>query len=291
MESIEEMLNEECSEEILAFLSSEIEKLAKKVDSIYVSLLFAEEDDESNCFISINSGSGGLEAEDWAKMICEMYKKYITNTGYAFTTLDESFGDEGGIKSCTIKVMEKEKTHPYGWLKSESGVHRLVRISPFDKDKQRHTSFSSVLVTPELNSNINIEINEKDIKIDTYKASGAGGQHVNKTESAIRITHIPTGIVTQCQSDRSQHRNKDEALKMLKSKLYEHEMRKNKAIQEEKAGDKKEISWGSQIRSYVAHPYQMVKDHRTNHEIPNFDKVVVEGNIEPFLSSYLKSKV
>lgn len=235
----------------------------------------------------MNSGSGGVEAEDWCKMLFEMYVKYISQNGYTATLMDSTYGEYGGLKSSTLKINSKEAKFPYGWLKGETGVHRLVRISPFDKDKQRHTSFASVFVMPET-PEFELKIDEKDLRIDTYRASGAGGQHVNKTDSAIRITHIPTGVVVQCQNDRSQHRNKEEAFSMLRARLSKLEKEKHKQEQESKAGEKKEISWGSQIRSYVAHPYQMVKDHRTNFEIPNFNKVVLEADLEGFLIAYLK---
>jgi len=253
-------------------------------------MLFTDEADTSNCFLTVHSGSGGLESEDWARMLWEMYLKY-SNKHFNTKILDINSTDENGIKSATMKISSKEKQFPFGWLKGETGVHRLVRISPFDKKKQRHTSFASIAIMPEINDKIIIEIDEKDLKIDTYKASGAGGQHVNKTESAIRITHNPSGIVVQCQNDRSQHKNKDEALKMLKSKLYQKKTQELKKEKESIAGEKKEISWGSQIRSYIQQPYQMVKDHRTNKEIPNFAKVIDEAEIEPFLVEFLKSQL
>ncbi len=284
-------MKESNDNEMLLLIDEETNKLAEKMEKIYIDILFSNKEDKSNCFFSVNSGSGGLEAEDWARMLWEMYQKYLTNAGYGILILDENYGEDRGLKSGTMKVVSKEKEYPYGWLKGETGVHRLVRISPYDKDKQRHTSFCSVYIIPESSQSLDIAIDEKDLKIDTYKASGAGGQHVNKTESAIRIMHIPSGIIVQCQNDRSQHRNRDEAMKMLKSKLYEQRLRKQKEENLAKGGEKKEISWGSQIRSYVAHPYQMVKDHRTNFEIANFDKVVIEGEIEGFLIAYLKSEI
>lgn len=275
---------------MLELLCSEIESLAEKVNIIYVNTLFSEEVDKSTCFLTVHCGSVGLESEDWARMLWEMYIKYLSKF-FDVSIIDFNNSDDGGIKNGTIKVKAKTKQFPYGWLKSETGVHRLVRISPYDKKKQRHTSFSSVSVIPEINDNIEVIIDEKEIRIDTYRASGAGGQHVNKTDSAIRITHLPTGIVVQCQNDRSQHKNKEEAFKMLKSRLYQRRIEELKKEKESLAGEKKEVSWGSQIRSYIQQPYQLVKDHRTNFEIPNFDKVVFDAEIEGFLLSWLKFNI
>ena len=286
--SLKDLIETAQDQELLSIAENELLSLKERVETIYINTMFSQKEDSLNCFLSINSGSGGQEAEDWARMLWEMYLKY-TNNYYHITILEETYSDDGGIKSATMKVNSHNRKFPFGWLKGESGVHRLVRISPYDKKKQRHTSFASVYVTPEIEDNKLIEIDEKDLKIDTYRASGAGGQHVNKTESAIRITHLPTKIVVQCQNDRSQHRNKDEAMKMLRSKLFQKQKQEKMAQQAAKEGEKKEISWGSQIRSYVKHPYQMVKDIRTGYEVPNFDKVVFEGNIEEFLVAYLKS--
>jgi len=289
---IENLLSEN-DPEILELLFHETEELKEKINKIYINTLFSQKEDAFNCFLSVQSGSGGQESEDWARMLWEMYQKFCTNF-YNVTILDEMYSDDGNIKSATMKIEAKEgssQKFPYGWLKSEIGVHRLVRISPYDKKRQRHTSFASVTVTPEIADDIDIEIDEKDIRIDTYRASGAGGQHVNKTESAIRITHFPTGIVVQCQNDRSQHRNKDEAFKMLKSRLYEYKMNKIRQEMQAKEDEKKEITWGSQIRSYVKDPYQMVKDHRTDFEIPNFQKVVFDAELMPFMIAFLKKNV
>lgn len=286
---IENLINDkEIDSEMLEFAYTEACELKEKMSKIYIDMLFSNEDDTSNCFLTVHSGSGGQEAEDWARMLWEMYLKYAS-AHYNISILDENYTTDGNIKSATMKISTGSRKFPFGWLKSESGVHRLVRISPYDKKQQRHTSFASVAVLPEISDDINLAIDEKEVKIDTYRASGAGGQHVNKTDSAIRITHLPTGIVVQCQNDRSQHRNKDEAFKMLKSKLYERRLREIKKEKEEKAGEKKEVTWGSQIRSYIQQPYQMVKDHRTNMEIPNFDKVVYEAQINDFLIAYLKA--
>jgi peptide chain release factor 2 len=286
-------LLENADDSMLILLFEEVQNLQNQVNKVYINTLFSNKEDASNCFLTVHSGSGGQESEDWARMLWEMYLKYASSF-YDVKILDELFSDDGGIKSATMKISSKDSSaqkFPYGWFKSEIGVHRLVRISPYDKKKQRHTSFASVATTPEISDNVEIEIEEKDLRIDTYRASGAGGQHVNKTESAIRITHIPTGIVVQCQNDRSQHRNKDEAFKVLRSRLFEYQKNKLKKEMQQKEDEKKEITWGSQIRSYVKDPYQMVKDHRTNHELPNFQKVVFEAEIAPFMIAFLKSNI
>jgi len=288
--ALKSLIEEELDYEMLEITHEETMQLKTRIHSMYMNLLFSGPDDLSNCFLTVHSGSGGQESEDWARMLWEMYLKYAS-TYYECTILDENYTDDGNIKSATMKIAVNKRKFPYGWLKSEIGVHRLVRISPYDKKKQRHTSFASVAVTPEISDKIDVEIDEKDLKIDTYRASGAGGQYVNKTESAIRITHIPTGIVVQCQNDRSQHRNKDEAFKMLRSRIFERKTQEMKKEQAAKEGEKKEITWGSQIRSYVKHPYQMVKDHRTEFEIPNFDKVVFEAELQPFLEAFVKWQI
>ena len=238
-----------------------------------------EEVDYFNAYIEIHAGAGGTESQDWAEMLQRMYVRWAESRNCKIVLLQESRGEEAGIKSCIFKI---SKEYSYGWLKKESGIHRLVRISPFDSNKRRHTSFASVWVYPEIDEKIDVEINEADIRIDTYRASGAGGQHVNKTDSAVRITHIPTNIVVQCQSDRSQHKNKSNAIKMLKSRLYELEMQKRKEEENKKNKQKKEIGWGNQIRSYVLHPYKMIKDLRTNFETSNVTDVL-DGKIQKFL--------
>ena len=243
-----------------------------------------EEADHYNAFLEIHAGAGGTESQDWAEMIQRMYIRWAeSQEDCKVSILQESRGDEAGIKSCTIKI---SKEYSYGWLKRESGIHRLVRISPFDSNKRRHTSFASVWVYPEVDENIEININEADLRIDTYRASGAGGQHVNKTDSAVRITHIPSKIVVQCQSDRSQHKNKSNALSMLKSRLFELELQKRKEKENIINSEKKDIGWGNQIRSYVLHPYKLIKDLRTNYETSNVSDIL-DGKIEKFLESSL----
>nr|WP_246119869.1 peptide chain release factor 2 [Candidatus Nesciobacter abundans] len=265
----------------------ESNELLEQLKPFYVNLLFSEQVDKLDCFVSLNSGAGGTEAQDWTEMLMRMYLRFFEKNNFKAEILHEQKGEEAGVKSAEIKVSSNENSFPYGWTKGESGVHRLVRISPFDSNSRRHTSFASVWVTPVINQEINIEIEDKDIRIDTYRASGAGGQHVNKTDSAVRITHIESGIVVQCQNDRSQHRNKAEAMQMLKSKLYAHEKEKAEKEASENSAKKKDNSWGSQIRSYVMHPYRMVKDLRTGHESGQVEKIM-DGDIKEFLVKYLE---
>ena len=260
-----------------------LNSLTAKIASCELEYMFSGEHDTNNALLSINAGAGGTEAQDWTDMLLRMYLRWAESKGFSTKILDLLPGDEAGVKNVTVMITGK---YAYGYLRSEMGIHRLVRISPFDTNKRRHTSFASVFIFPELDDEIEIDINEKDLRIDTYRASGAGGQHVNKTSSAIRITHFPSGIVVQCQNERSQHRNKDIAMKMLKSQLYEREKQLQKTQQQELHGDKKDIGWGSQIRSYVLQPYRLAKDHRTNHEIGNVD-AVLDGNIDPFIKSFL----
>jgi len=248
--------------------------------------MLSGEHDSFNAIFSINAGAGGTEAQDWADMLLRMYLRFCEKRGFKTEFTDYQPGDEAGLKGATFTVTGD---YAYGWLRAEMGIHRLVRISPFDSNAKRHTSFASVFVFPELPDDIDVEINDKDLKVDTYRASGAGGQHVNKTDSAIRLTHIPSGIVVACQSQRSQHKNRSAAMKELKSRLYEMELRKKEEEAESLAGEKKEIGWGSQIRSYVLHPYRMVKDHRTNHEVGNAD-AVLDGDLDGFIETYLLSK-
>ncbi len=242
-----------------------------------------DEADQNNSFLEIHAGAGGTESQDWAQMLQRMYVRWAESNKFDISLLQESKGEEAGIKSSTLKI---SGDYVYGWLKRESGIHRLVRISPFDSNKRRHTSFASIWVYPEIDNKVEIEINEGDLRIDTYRASGAGGQHVNKTDSAVRITHIPTDIVVQCQSDRSQHKNKSNALEMLKSRLYELELQKRKEEEHKINSEKKDIGWGNQIRSYVLHPYKLIKDLRTNYESSNVNNVL-DGNIDQFLEKSL----
>ena len=255
------------------------------LDSIEVRHLnlMNDEADENNTFIEIHAGAGGTESQDWAEMLQRMYLRWSENKNYKVNLLQESRGEEAGIKSSTLKISGE---FAYGWLKRESGIHRLVRISPFDSNKKRHTSFASVWIFPEVNEKIEIEIIDSDLRIDTYRASGAGGQHVNTTDSAVRITHIPTEIVVQCQSDRSQHKNKSHALSMLKSRLYELELSKRRNNKNKVNNEKKDIGWGHQIRSYVLHPYKLIKDLRTLHETSNVSDVL-DGKIDQFLEKSL----
>ncbi len=259
--------------------------LEQKVAKMEFARMLSGPHDASNAIFSINAGAGGTEAQDWGEMLLRMYLRYCEKKGFRTEITDYQPGEEAGIKGVTFTV---EGEYAYGYLRAEMGIHRLVRISPFDSNARRHTSFCSVFAFPELSDEVEVEINEKDLKVDTYRSSGAGGQHVNKTDSAIRITHIPTGIVVACQNERSQHKNRATALKQLKARLYELEMRKKDEEAAAIAGEKKEIGWGSQIRSYVLHPYRMVKDHRTSYEVGNTD-AVLDGDIENFIEAYLLS--
>src|SRR6056297_1201274 len=260
-------------------------ELEKELEKLELKLRLNEPYDDHNAIVSIHPGAGGTESQDWAQMLLRMYSRWAETNGYELQTLDFNSGEEAGIKSVTIMV---NGDYAYGYLKGEKGVHRLVRISPFDSSGRRHTSFASVDVMPEIDDDIEVDINENDLKIDTYRASGAGGQHVNKTDSAVRITHQPTGVVVQCQNQRSQHKNKASAMKILKSKLFEMRRKELEDEKLEKMGERKDISWGNQIRSYVFQPYTMVKDHRTNMEIGSVEHVM-EGDIDRFLYAYLKS--
>ena len=257
--------------------------LEKKIGQMEFARMLSGEHDASNAIVSINAGAGGTEAQDWAEILLRMYLRWCERKGFKAEITEYQPGDEAGTKGVTFTV---SGAYAYGYLKAEKGIHRLVRISPFDSNARRHTSFSSVFVFPELSDDVDIEIQEKDLKVDTYRASGAGGQHVNKTDSAIRITHIPTGIVVSCQNERSQHKNRSTAMKQLKARLYELEMEKKENQAEALAGEKKDIAWGSQIRSYVLHPYRMVKDHRTGHEVGNAD-AVLDGDLDGFIEAYL----
>jgi peptide chain release factor 2 len=260
--------------------------LKKEIDDFEFQTVLSGEDDSKNAILAIHSGAGGTESQDWAQMLLRMYTRWVERRGYKYETIDFMAGEEAGIKGATLEITGE---YAYGYLKSESGVHRLVRISPFDANKRRHTSFASVFVYPEIEDNITVEIKDDDIKMETFRASGAGGQHVNKVSSAVRITHIPSGIVVQCQSERSQFRNKENALKVLKSRLYQLYKEQEEKKQEKLESQKKKIEWGSQIRSYVFQPYTMVKDHRTDLETSNV-QAVMDGEIDEFIQAYLSSK-
>ncbi|MCK4651142.1 peptide chain release factor 2 [Candidatus Babeliales bacterium] len=270
----------EKNEEELSKIKSEINELCKKVLKFKVELLLNKPEDLKNCFLSINPGAGGTESQDWASMLLRMYLRFCEREGFKVDIVDYQSGEEAGIKNATLFVKGK---YSYGLLKSENGIHRLVRISPFDASKRRHTSFASVMIVPEVEEK-KLQINEKDLRIDTYRAGGAGGQHVNKTDSAVRITHIPTGTVAQCQNERSQLQNKQTAMKILKAKLIKKQQRERE--EKEKNVEKKKIEWGSQIRSYVLHPYKMVKDLRTNYESPRPD-TILDGDLMEIIEKYL----
>jgi peptide chain release factor 2 len=278
-----EMAIEEKDQDVQKEVAASISGLVGRIDQVELECMFSGEHDLSNAMLTIHAGAGGTEAQDWVEMLMRMYLRWAEDRGFGTSILDYLPGDEAGVKSVTIMIKGR---HAYGLLRAEVGIHRLVRISPFDASGRRHTSFASVMVMPELDDAIEVDINEKDLRIDTYRASGAGGQHVNKTDSAIRITHLPTNIVVQCQNERSQHRNKDMAMKMLMARLYEKEQEEKAKEQESLHGDKKEIAWGSQIRSYVLQPYRMIKDHRTGHEEGNVD-AVLDGRLDEFIKSYL----
>ncbi len=269
----------------LRHFKNDLGRLGQKVDSLEFNSILNDPQDRSNAIMSVNAGAGGTESCDWAAMLLRMYSRWAESKGYQIVLIDQLAGEEAGTKNVTILI---KGDFAYGYLKSESGVHRLVRISPFDSNKRRHTSFASIDVIPEVPDDIPIDIKETDLKIDTYRAGGKGGQHVNKTDSAVRITHLPTGIVVQCQNERSQLKNRSMAMKILKARLYESERQKKVKEMESAYEAKKEIAWGSQIRSYVLHPYSMVKDHRTDHETGNAQGVL-EGKIDEFIEAYLKS--
>ena len=281
--SIIELAKEEKDQEFLFEAETKLIKLESMLRKKELELMLSGEADHNDTFIDINAGAGGTESQDWAQMLLRMYTRWCDKKGYKALIIHENQGEEAGIKSVTIKI---SGFCSYGWLKKESGVHRLVRISPFDSQNRRHTSFASVWVYPVIDDDIEVDIDEKDIRIDTYRASGAGGQHVNRTDSAVRITHIPTNIVVQCQNNRSQHQNKAEAYKMLRARLYELEIQKKEEEKKSEETNKKDIAWGHQIRSYVLQPYQLVKDLRTGIESTNFQNVL-DGNIDNFVEASL----
>jgi peptide chain release factor 2 len=278
-----ELGEESEDEEALAEVREMLPALEKSIGRMEFARMLSGEHDANNAIVSINAGAGGTEAQDWAEILLRMYLRYCERKGFKAEITEYQPGDEAGTKGVTITV---SGDYAFGYLKAEKGIHRLVRISPFDSNARRHTSFCSVFVFPELSDDVDIEVLDKDLKVDTFRASGAGGQHVNKTDSAIRITHLPSGIVVSCQSQRSQHKNRSTAMKQLKARLYELEMEKKESEAEELGGEKKDIAWGSQIRSYVLHPYRMVKDHRTDFESGNTD-AVLDGNLDGFIEAYL----
>ena len=278
-----ELALDEEEEDALQEAAGQIADIEKRIDRFSFDLMLDDPEDPSNAIVSINAGAGGTEAQDWAEMLFRMYMRWVEHKGFSARVVDMQPGDEAGIKSVTFTVTGD---YAYGYLKTERGVHRLVRISPFNASGKRHTSFASVFVFPELDNEIVVEVDEKDLRVDVFRASGAGGQHVNKTSSAVRITHLPTGIVVQCQQEKSQHRNRDLAMKVLKSRLYQLEKQKQQEKMQEIHDSKDDIAWGSQIRSYVLHPYQMVKDHRTNLEVGNVNSVL-DGGLDPFIESML----
>jgi len=277
------LANEEKDQQVIQETLSKFINLKNEVKKLEIKCFLSNENDTLDSYLEFHAGAGGTESQDWAEMLRRMYMKWATNKGYKVELISEHKGDEAGIKSSVIKILGE---YIYGFLKSESGIHRLVRISPFDSGARRHTSFASVWVYPVINEDIDIEISDKDLRIDTYRSSGAGGQHVNTTDSAVRITHIPSKIVVQCQNERSQHKNKETCLNMLKARLYEFELQKKKRKSENIENSKSDIGWGHQIRSYVLHPYRMVKDNRTNYENSNPDKVL-DGDIDVFLENSL----
>ncbi|WP_188454128.1 peptide chain release factor 2 [Virgibacillus oceani] len=282
-----ELVKEEDDHELYAELESETTELRQNINEFELQMLLSEPYDANNALLELHPGAGGTESQDWASMLLRMYQRWAEDKDFKVETLDYLPGEEAGVKSVTLLI----KGHnAYGYLKAEKGVHRLVRISPFDSSGRRHTSFVSCDVMPEFNDDVEIDIKTEDLKIDTYRSSGAGGQHVNTTDSAVRITHLPTNVVVTCQSERSQIKNRDQAMKMLKSKLYQLEIEKQQQELDDIRGEQKEIGWGSQIRSYVFHPYSMVKDHRTNVEVGN-TQGVMDGDINPFIDAYLRSQI
>jgi len=290
VEDLEVLLDltlEEEDEEALRDVEAELRKLERTFRDWELRLLMGSEEDKKNAIITIHAGAGGTEAQDWAEMLLRMYLRYAESKGFKTETLDLLPGDEAGVKSVTFTA---SGPYAYGHFKSEHGIHRLVRISPFDASGRRHTSFAAVQVLPEVDEKIEIEISDKDLRVDTFRASGPGGQHVNKTSSAVRLTHLPTGIVVTCQSERSQHRNRELAMKVLRARLYDLERRKREEKKQELQETQKEIAWGSQIRSYILQPYRLVKDHRTSHEEGDVE-AVLNGNLDGFVEAYLLKPV
>jgi peptide chain release factor 2 len=280
------ILEEEGGDLFFKEIKRDMAALRDEIESLELQNLLSGDLDKHNAIVTIHPGAGGTESQDWAQMLMRMYLRWAERRGYKAEVVDLLPGEEAGIKSVTVTV---SGDYAYGYLSSEAGVHRLVRISPFDSNKRRHTSFASVIVYPEVEDDVDIEIRDEDIKMDTYRASGAGGQHVNKTSSAVRLTHIPTGVIVACQNERSQHKNRAMAMKILKARLYDLQVKEKERKMEHLAGDKKDIAWGSQIRSYVLQPYRLVKDHRTGLEVGDVDSVL-EGDIDRFIKEYLKTK-
>ena len=273
-------------EELAEEVGEELGRIEKALGELEVARLFSGKYDEGAAILTINSGAGGVDSQDWAEMLARMYRRWAERRGYGIETIEYTLGEEAGIKSATYSITGE---YAFGLLSAERGVHRLVRISPFDAGARRHTSFASVAVAPVVDDTVSVEIDEKDLKIDTYRASGAGGQHVNKTDSAVRVTHLPTGTVVQCQNERSQHQNREVAMRILRARLFEHEREKREKELAALEGERAEIEWGSQIRSYVLHPYKMVKDHRTGAETSDVDKVL-DGDLDDLIYAYLKSR-
>lgn len=280
-------LNKNYDQEMFDLLNAEYDDVNRRFEEFEMSVLLSNDYDHANAILEIHPGAGGTESQDWAEMLFRMYQRYSQKNNYGFEVLNYEDGDEAGIKSCSVLI---KGDLAYGYLKGESGVHRLVRISPFDSNARRHTSFASVEVTPEFNDEIDIQIDEKDLEVDTMRSSGAGGQHINKTDSAVRIKHIPTGIIAFSQSERSQILNREKCMTVLKSKLYQRAIEEREAEKRALKGEQKKIEWGSQIRSYVFCPYTLVKDHRTNEEEGNIEKVM-DGDLNKFLFAYLKSQI
>ncbi|MFC1559414.1 peptide chain release factor 2 [Gemmatimonadota bacterium] len=283
LETMEELLSDERDPGMEGELESGVAGVLVDIEKLEFTSTLSEPEDQMGAILSIHPGAGGVDSQDWAEMLFRMYSRYIERSGYKQTILDYQPAEEAGVKDVTIEI---EGAWAYGYLKSESGVHRLVRISPYDANSRRHTSFASVYVTPAISDDITVEIDESDLRIDTYRASGAGGQHVNKTSSAVRITHLPTKLVAQSQSERSQHRNRESAMRILRSRLYQLELEKRREQENRLAAKQMKIEWGSQIRSYVLHPYNMVKDHRTDAETSNVQNVL-DGDLEQFIEAYL----
>jgi peptide chain release factor 2 len=281
-----QMALEEEDESSLKEVEKDVNRIEREIKGLEEQLLLGDPDDKRNAILAINAGAGGTEAQDWVEMLLRMYLRWCESRGFATRVIDHQPGDEAGVKNVTFTV---NGPYAYGFLKAEHGIHRMVRISPFDSTGRRHTSFASVSVLPEVDTDIKIEVDEKDIRIDTFRASGPGGQHVNKTSSAVRITHMPTGIVVQCQNEKSQHRNKEMAMKVLKARLYEIEKNRLEEKKQKIHETQKEIAWGSQIRSYVFNPYRLVKDHRTNVEVGNLERVM-DGDLDMFIDAYLRMK-